>query len=129
MKTTLATLIFLLTPFTAQADPTPTVSLGELTKQALEHPMMLHTGILGQDGDELRRATHSAGGDIVASAQVKKLFSQNGCGRVRILVSVPNVPTREGQTITYWAGTEMNLCADGSPAVDSTTQEREGGAK
>lgn len=108
----------------------PTVSLGELTKRALENPMTLQTGILGQDAVELRRVTRSTGGEIVASAQTIKLFKQEGCGRVRVLVSVPHVPTSGGHDVTYLSGTEMNLCRDGRPVIDSdsnssTTPERE----
>lgn len=116
-KLVLAFLCFTALPALAEA---PVVSLGELTRRALDNPMILQMGILGKDKDELRRVTHSTGGDIMATAQTIKLFSKAGCGRVLITVSIPNVPTQEGESITFWTKTQMNLCRDGSPATEDS---------
>lgn len=107
-------------------------NLGQLARQALDNPMKPQAGVLsGENANNIRRITHSSGGDILAEARIVKAFRQEGCGRVEMKVVVPNVPTTDGRVISFVSTTELNICRDGSPAAESksTAPERDGGTK
>ncbi|GLW61709.1 hypothetical protein Hthe01_20580 [Hydrogenophilus thermoluteolus] len=113
-----------LIPFAHAADRYTNIK--PLLLQAIDAPDGRAEGeIVGPIADKFRETTKS-NAPIMVEVMTIKSFNQEGCKRLNVRVSQANVPTKEGEKITFAADYGINLCRDGSPPVEGMDLEQVG---
>lgn len=100
------------------AGPDEYSNVKPLLFQALDEPnSTIHGEVIGPIAEKISSATKSTA-PVIATVTTLQQFKREGCSRLNFHLRQANVMTTDGKLVDFGMDLGLNLCKDGSPAVE-----------